>query len=82
MSLEKAKLLTMGKQLTSNEDLPMKLEEGEIAMVGDLTYFGSNTVKDGEVQSKLSTRIGKTSRTFGGLQSAIFRNWRLRVSLK
>ena len=72
MSPGKTKLLTKGKQLTSNDDLPVKFEEGEIATVGDFTYLGSNIVKDGEVQSKVSIRISKTARAFDCLWSAIF----------
>ena len=38
VSLEKTKLITMGKQLTSNDDLPVKLREGEIDTVREFTY--------------------------------------------
>ena len=82
VSLEKTKLITMGKQLTSDDDLPVKLREGEIATVREFTYIGSKISKDGAFQSEVSSRLGKASRAFGCLRSAIFQNQRLRVSLK
>ena len=39
VSLEKTKLLTVGRQVKPEDNQPMKLEEGEIATVEEFTYL-------------------------------------------
>lgn len=82
MSLEKTKLLTMGRQLKPEDSLPVQLEEGEIDTVEAFTYLGSNITRDGEVQGEVAVRLGKASRAFGCLRSAIFQNQQLSVRIK
>ena len=41
VSLEKTKLLTLGKQLKPEENLPVQLDGGEIAIVKDFTYLAA-----------------------------------------
>ena len=48
VSLEKTKLLTMGKQLEPEGSLPVQLDEGEIDTVDNFTYLGSNIRKWGD----------------------------------
>ena len=45
VSLEKIKLLTMGKWLKPEDNLPVQLDERGIATVEDFTYLGSNIGK-------------------------------------
>ena len=42
VSLEKTKLLTLGKQLKPEDNLPVQLDGGEIFTVEDFTYLGSS----------------------------------------
>ena len=72
VSLEKTKLPTVGRQLKPEGSLPVKLNEGGIGTVDDFTYLGSNITRDGEVRNEVAMRLGKASRAFGGLRSAIF----------
>ena len=72
MSLEKTKLLTVGRQLKPEDSLPVKLNEGEISTVDDFTYLGSNITRDSEVRNEVVVRLGKASSAFGCLRSAIF----------
>ena len=50
----------------------MQLEGGEIATVAEFTYLGSSITRDGEVHGEVAARLGKASRAFGCLRSAIF----------
>ena len=82
VSLEKTKLITMGKELEHEDSLPVQLASGEIAMVEDFTYLGSNISRDCEVKSEIVTRIGKASRAFGCLKAAWFQNSQLSTDIK
>ena len=82
VSLEKTKLLTLGKQLKPEENLPVQLDGGEIAIVIDFTYFGSSIIRDGEVRGEVSMRLRRASRAFACLRSAIFHNKQLSVATK
>ena len=59
VSLEKTKLLTMGRQLKPEDSLPVKVDAGEIATVEDFTYLGSNITRDGEVESEVGVRLAR-----------------------
>ena len=54
VSLEKTKLLTMGKWLKPEDNLPVQLDGGEIAT--DFTYLGSNIATDGEVHGEVAVK--------------------------
>lgn len=41
VSLEKTKILAMGKNLTTEDSLPVQLKQKEIVTVGKFTYLGS-----------------------------------------
>ena len=66
VSLEKTKVLTLGKQLKPEDNLPVQLARGEIATVEDFTYLGSSITRDGEVHGELSVRLGRASRVLLG----------------
>ena len=53
-SVEKTKLLTMGKRLKPEDNLPVQLDGGEIATVEDFTCLGSNIARDGEVHGEVA----------------------------
>ena len=80
--MEKTKLLTMGKQLEPEDSLPVQLDEGEIDTVDNFTYLGSNISRDGEMRGEVVVRLGKASKAFGCLRSAIFQNRQLSVAIK
>ena len=82
VSLEKTKLLTVGRQLKPEDSLPVKLNEGEIGTVDDFTYLESNITRDGEVRNEVAMRLGKASRPFGCLRPAIFSCEQLSVRIK
>ena len=82
VSLEKTKLITMGKELGHEDSLPVQLAAGEIATVEDFTYLGSKISSDGEVKSEIVTRISKASRAFGCLKAAVFQNSQLSTDIK
>ena len=82
VSLEKTKLLAVGRQLKPEDSQPVKLEEGEIATVEEFTYLGSSITSDGEVHSDVVARLGKASRAFGCLRSAVFKNQQLSTKIK
>ena len=82
VSLEKTKLLTMGSQLKPEDVLPVHLNAGEIATVDDFMYFGSNISRDGEVKGEVAVRLGKASRAFGCLRSAVLQNQKFSVKIK
>ena len=82
VNLEKTKLLTLGKQLKPEENLPVQLDGGEIAIVKDFTYFGSSIIRDGEVRGEVSMRLRGASRAFACLRSAIFHNKQLSMATK
>ena len=67
VSLEKTKLLTLGKQLKPEDNLPVQLDGGEI-----FTYLGSSITRDGEVRGEVSMRLGRASKAFACLRSPIF----------
>ena len=82
VSLEKTKLLTLGKQLKPEDNLPVQLDGGEIVTVEDFTYLGSSITRDGEVCGKVSMRLGRASKAFACLRSPIFHNKQLRMAIK
>ena len=83
VSLEKTKLLTLGMQLKPEDNLPVQLDGGEIAIVEDIfTYLGSSITRDGEVRGEVSMRLGRASRAFACLRSAIFHNKQLSMATK
>ena len=82
VSLEKTKLLTMGKQLEPEDSLPVQLDKGEIDTVDNFTYLGSNISRDGEIHGEVVARLGKASKAFGCLRSAIFQSRQLSVAIK
>ena len=55
---------------------------GEIAIVEDFTYLGSSITRDGEVCGEVSMRLGRASRAFVCLRSAIFHNKQLSMATK
>ena len=55
---------------------------GEIAIVKDFTYLGSSIARDGEVCGEVSMRLGRASRAFACLRSAIFHNKQLSMATK
>ena len=59
VSLEKTKLLTVGKQLKPEDNLPVQLDGGEIAIVEDFTYLGISITRDGEVRGEVNMRLGR-----------------------
>jgi len=79
VSLEKTKMMSLG---CPEGNLPIPLESGEIAVVDNFTYLGSNMTNDSEVANKVSTRLGKAARAFGCLRSSIFDNRSLSVQIK
>ena len=60
----------------------MPLDQGEIATVEEFTYLGSNITRDGEIHGEVVIRLGKASRAFGCLRSALFQNRQLSVNIK
>ena len=69
----------MGRQLKPEDNQPMKLEEGKIAIVQDFTYLKRNITRDGE---DVVARLSKASRAFGSLRSAVFKNQQFRTKIK
>ena len=55
---------------------------GEIAIVKDFTYLGSSIARYGEVCGEVSMRLGRASRAFACLRSAIFHNKQLSMATK
>ena len=82
VSIEKTKLLVVGKDMRPEDSRPLQLDEGEIASVCEFTYLGSTITKDGEVRGEAVARLAKASRAFGCLRSAIFRSKRISVATK
>ena len=82
VSIEKTKLLVVGKDMRPEDSQPLQLDEGEIASVCEFTYLGSIITKDGEVRGEVVARLAKASRAFGCLRSAIFRSKRISVATK
>ena len=74
VSLEKTKLLTLGKQLKPEDNLPVQLDGGEIVTVEDFTYLGSSITRDGEVCGEVSMRLGRASKAFACLRSPSIAN--------
>ena len=72
----------MGSQLKPEDVLPVQLNAGEIATVDDFTYLGSNISRDGEVKGEVAVRLGKASRAFGCLRSAVLQNQKFSVKIK
>ena len=62
VSLEKMKLLTMGKQLEPEDSLPVQLDEGEVGTVDNFTYFESNISRDGEMRGEVVVRLARPPR--------------------
>ena len=71
-----------GSQLTPGDSQPVKLEEGEIAAVEGFAYPRSTITRDGEVHSDVVARLGKSSRAFSCLRSAVFKNQQLSTKIK
>ena len=82
VSLEKTKLLAMGKRLKPEDNLPVQLDGGEIATVEDFTYLGSNIARDGELHGEVAVRLDKASRAFGCWRTSIFCSKQLSVAIK
>ena len=81
VSIIKTKGMVSGNHITPADVLPVRLDGGEIEIVQDFTYLGSNITTDGEVDNEVKIRIGKAARAFGCLQKSIFQNRRLSVSI-
>lgn len=82
VSLEKTKILAMGRNLTTEDSLPVQLKQGEIVTVGEFTYLGSTITRDGEVHGEVVAGLGKSSRAFGYLSSAVLQSHKLSVATK
>ena len=82
VSLEKTKLLTLGKQLKPEDNLSIQLNGVEIATVKEFSYLGSSITRDVEVRGEVSMRLGRASKAFACLRSAIFHNKQLSMATK
>ena len=74
--------MAVGCHDSGSDTLPVQLAEGQIGMVSDFTYLGSNITSDGEVKEDVKICIGKAARAFGCLQRAVFQYRRLSVETK
>ena len=49
---------------------PINLGSGEIEMVDNFTYLGSNLARDGQLEQEIDAHIAKTARSFGCIWSS------------
>ncbi len=82
VSMEKTKGMVVGGHVDDSDALPVQLAGGQIEMVSDFTYLGSNITSDGEVGEDVKIRIAKAARAFGCLQRAVFQNRKLSLETK
>ena len=74
--------MVIGNHLAPTDTLPVQLIDGQIEIVRNFTYLGSNITDSGEVSDEVKCRISKAARAFGCLQNAIFQNRRISVETK
>ena len=79
VSIEKIKLLTMGRCLKPEDVEPVQLDAGELATVEDFTYLRSNISRE---RNEVAKRLGKASRAFGCLRSTVFQSEQFSVKIK
>ena len=74
--------MVIGNHLAPTDTLPVQLIDGQIEIVRNFTYLGSNITDSGEVSDEVKCCISKAARAFGCLQKAIFQNRRISVETK
>lgn len=82
VSIPKTKGMALGEGLADEDVAPLVVESGEIEMVEHFTYLGSILSSSGDVMQDVKARIGKASRVFGYLRSAVFGNPTLSIPTK
>ena len=74
--------MVIGNHLFPTDTLPVQLIGGQIEIIRNFTYLGSNITDNGEVSDEAKCRISKAARAFDCLQNAIFKNCRISVETK
>ena len=62
VNLEKTKILPIGRNLTTEDSIPVQLKKEEIVTFGEFTYLGSTITRDGEVHGEVVAGLGIASR--------------------
>ena len=82
VNIHKTKGMVIGNHLAPTDTSPVQLIDGQIEIVRNFTYLGSNIMDNGEVSDEVKCHISKAARDFGCLQNAIFQNRRISVETK
>ena len=82
MNVNKTKGMIVGRNLNESDMDPVQVEGGSLEIVDRFTYLGAEICRDGEVSSKVTTRIAKAARAFGCLRKSVFCDEVLSVATK
>ncbi len=65
ISLEKTKLMVVGRAAQDEDRTPIRVGDGEIEWVDEFTYLGSLITANGRTEADMDRRIACASRAFG-----------------
>ena len=82
VSINKTKFMVIGSNITHEDKLSIKVEDGTIEHVGEFQYLGSVITKSGRIDEEIDRRIANASKAFGALRQAVFRNHNLSITTK
>ncbi len=70
VSIHKTKGMSINSHLVPEDTQPVHTAEGEIEMVNNFTYLGSNITVDGEIRDEVKCHIARAAKAFGCLQGS------------
>ena len=82
VSINKTKFMVIGSNITHEDKLPIKVEDGTIEHVSEFQYLGSVITESGRIDEEIDRRIANASKAFGALRQAVFRDHNLSITTK
>ena len=82
VSINKTKFMVIGSNITHEDKLPIKVEDGTIEHVSEFQYLGSVITESGRIDEEIDRCIANASKTFGALRQAVFRDHNLSITTK
>ena len=64
--------MVTGSNITNNNRLPIKVEDGTIEHVSDFPYLGSVITESGRIDEEIDRRIANALKAFGGIKASSF----------
>ena len=74
--------MVTGSNITQEDRLPIKVQDGTIEHVSDFQYLGSVITESGRIDEEIDRRIANALTAFGALTQAVFSDHNLSTMTK